>query len=69
MHDLSQYPVYPWVLADYASPELGSRRPVFSSGTSPGRSGALNRQRLATLRERYRRMAAPPPPVEAPKAT
>ena len=67
VHDLSQYPVYPWVLADYASPKLNLEDPSsFRDLSKP--IGALNAKRLATFRERYRHMAAPPslpgpPPV------
>ena len=68
VHDLSQYPVYPWVLSDYASPKLDLDDPsTFRDLSKP--IGALNTKRLATFRERYRHMAAPPPPVEAPKDT
>ena len=70
VHDLSQYPIYPWVLADYASPKLDLDDPsTFRDLSKP--IGALNAKRLATFRERYRHMAAPPvqPPVEAPKDT
>ncbi|CAH0364040.1 unnamed protein product [Pelagomonas calceolata] len=68
VHDLSQYPVYPWVLADYASRTLDLEDPSsFRDLSKP--VGALNAKRLATFRERYRHMAAPPLPVEAPKDT
>ena len=61
VHDLSQYPVYPWVLADYASPKLDLEDPSsFRDLSKP--VGALNAKRLATFRERFRHMAAPPPP-------
>ena len=68
VHDLSQYPVYPWVLADYASPKLDLEDPSsFRDLSKP--VGALNAKRLATFRERYRHMAAPRPRTGQPKDT
>jgi factor associated with neutral sphingomyelinase activation len=65
VHDLSQYPVYPWVLADYASRTLNLDDPSsFRDLSKP--VGALNPKRLATFRERFRHMAAPLPEPEAP---
>jgi factor associated with neutral sphingomyelinase activation len=61
--DLSQYPVMPWVLADYTSPTLDLADPaVYRDLSRP--VGALNPRRLAMLRERYADMAglAPEPP-------
>lgn len=50
--DLTQYPVMPWVLADYTSPRLDLANPAsFRDLSKP--VGALNAQRLAVLKERY----------------
>jgi factor associated with neutral sphingomyelinase activation len=58
--DLTQYPVFPWVLADYASPTLDLDNPAsFRDLSRP--IGALNPKRLADLRERYRHMPADEP--------
>ena len=29
-NDLSQYPVFPWIINDYSSPELGERCPAWA---------------------------------------
>jgi factor associated with neutral sphingomyelinase activation len=51
-----QYPVFPWILADYASPSLNLSDPaIFRDLSKP--VGALNPVRLAMLRERYADMA------------
>lgn len=48
-----QYPVFPWVLADYASPTLDLGDPAaFRDLSRP--VGALNPRRLGMLRERFR---------------
>ena len=52
MHDLSQYPVYPWVLADYASRTLDLTTRLLSGPVEARRR--LNAKRLATFRERFR---------------
>ena len=45
MNDLTQYPVFPWILADYTSPRLDfSRETVFRDLSKP--IGALNPARL-----------------------
>ena len=50
-NDLSQYPIFPWVLADYASPELDLGAPgTFRDLSRP--IGALNDERLARFKER-----------------
>ncbi|RMZ56596.1 hypothetical protein APUTEX25_004760 [Auxenochlorella protothecoides] len=50
--DLAQYPVFPWVLADYASEALDLDKPgAFRDLTKP--VGALNPARLAAARARY----------------
>ena len=55
--DLSQYPVFPWVLQDYSSPRLDLNAAAsFRDLSKP--VGALNAQRLASLRERSRQLAA-----------
>ncbi len=51
-NDISQYPVFPWVLADYTSPQLN----LFSPSTYRDLSkpiGALDAKRLQGLLERY----------------
>ena len=58
-----QWPVFPWVLSDYRSPELDlSGAAAFRDLARP--IGALNPARLAMLRARYadmRDMGAEPP--------
>ncbi|KDD72544.1 Beige/BEACH domain-containing protein, partial [Helicosporidium sp. ATCC 50920] len=50
--DLTQYPVFPWVLRDYASPALDLDDPaVYRDLSKP--VGALEPRRLATFRERF----------------
>eukprot|EP00172_Hildenbrandia_rubra_P001226 Plantae.Rhodophyta-Hildenbrandia_rubra.ctg17727.p1 GENE.Plantae.Rhodophyta-Hildenbrandia_rubra.ctg17727~~Plantae.Rhodophyta-Hildenbrandia_rubra.ctg17727.p1 ORF type:complete len:949 (-),score=133.82 Plantae.Rhodophyta-Hildenbrandia_rubra.ctg17727:1408-4254(-) len=56
--DLSQYPVFPWVIADYESQYLDfTTEHVFRGLRMP--LGAINPDRLRILRERYEEM--PPP--------
>ena len=51
-NDLSQYPVFPWVIADYESEKIDlSDSRVYRDLTKP--IGALNPDRLAMLLERY----------------
>ena len=51
-NDLSQYPVFPWVLADYTSPTLDLSDPAsFRDLSKP--VGALTPRRLASLKQRY----------------
>ncbi|KAK3235248.1 hypothetical protein CYMTET_54533 [Cymbomonas tetramitiformis] len=51
-NDLSQYPVFPWILADYTSQELDLGKPAsFRDLSKP--VGALNPERLAFFRERF----------------
>ncbi|KAM9500481.1 protein FAN isoform 2-T2 [Clarias gariepinus] len=58
VNDLSQYPVFPWVLSDYTSPQLDLLNPAsFRDLSKP--VGALNRERLERLLERYRDMPEP----------
>ena len=54
-HDLSRYPVFPWVIADYESTKLDLTKPsTFRDLTKP--VGALNEQRLNYFRQRYESM-------------
>jgi WD40 repeat protein len=51
-NDVSQYPVFPWIIADYSSDELDLNDPKsFRDLTKP--VGALNPDRLLQLLERY----------------
>lgn len=57
IHDLTQYPVYPWVIQDYQSPKLDLTNPAtFRDLSKP--IGALNPERLAYFKERF--WAMPP---------
>jgi len=52
VNDLTQYPVFPWVLADYTSDSLDLSDPAsFRDLSKP--MGALDPKRLAGLRERF----------------
>ncbi len=54
-NDLTQWPVFPWVLADYTSAKLDLNDPaVFRDLSKP--VGALNPARLELFRERFREM-------------
>eukprot|EP00887_Chlorella_sp_A99_P003486 scaffold7.g3486.t1 len=54
-NDLNQYPVFPWVIADYTSQELDLNSPAsFRDLDKP--VGALNPRRLQFFLERYRSM-------------
>ncbi|XP_046385012.1 protein FAN-like [Ischnura elegans] len=57
-NDLTQYPVFPWVLNDYSSKELNLDDPASYRDLSKP-IGALNDVRLRRLKERYDEM--PPP--------
>lgn len=58
VNDLSQYPVFPWVLSDYTSPQLDLLNPAsFRDLSKP--IGALNKERLERLLERYKDMPEP----------
>jgi hypothetical protein len=55
-NDLSQYPVFPWVVADYDSNELDfedteNKKGQFRDLRKP--VGALTKERLDSFRERY----------------
>ncbi|XP_042318937.1 protein FAN isoform X2 [Sceloporus undulatus] len=57
-NDLSQYPVFPWIIADYTSSELDLKKPeTFRDLSKP--VGALNKERLDRLLVRYREMPEP----------
>ena len=52
-NDLMQYPVFPWVLADYDSPELDLSQPAtFRDLSKP--MGAQTGERLQQFRKRYK---------------
>ncbi|EIE23680.1 beach-domain-containing protein [Coccomyxa subellipsoidea C-169] len=58
-NDLNQYPVFPWVLADYTSASLDLNSPAaFRDLSKP--VGALNEKRLQFFRERYDSLQADP---------
>ena len=57
-HDLAQYPVFPWVVADYASPTLDLSSPATYRDLSKP-VGALTPARLETFRERCRAVLEP----------
>uniref|UniRef100_A0A3P8SL52 Neurobeachin-like protein 2 n=1 Tax=Amphiprion percula TaxID=161767 RepID=A0A3P8SL52_AMPPE len=51
-NDLSQYPVFPWVLCDYTSPELDLENPaVFRDLSKP--IGVVNPRHAQNVREKY----------------
>ncbi|XP_056155003.1 protein FAN [Lampris incognitus] len=57
-NDLSQYPVFPWVIADYTSTQLDlMNAATFRDLSKP--VGALNAERLERLLARYRGMPEP----------
>uniref|UniRef100_A0A8C6YD95 Neutral sphingomyelinase activation associated factor n=1 Tax=Naja naja TaxID=35670 RepID=A0A8C6YD95_NAJNA len=57
-NDLSQYPVFPWIIADYSSSELDLTNPeTFRDLSKP--VGALNKERLERLLVRYQEMQEP----------
>ena len=50
-NDLSQYPVFPWILTDYTSAELDLNNPdVYRDLTKP--IGALNEARAKEIKQR-----------------
>ncbi|XP_030635744.1 protein FAN isoform X2 [Chanos chanos] len=58
VNDLSQYPVFPWVVSDYSSRQLDLLNPAsFRDLSKP--VGALNPERLDRLLARYRDMPDP----------
>lgn len=55
MNDITQYPVFPWVLADYTSRSLKLDDPeTFRDLSKP--IGAINPERLGVLKQRYTTM-------------
>uniref|UniRef100_A0A7N6BAY6 Neutral sphingomyelinase (N-SMase) activation associated factor n=1 Tax=Anabas testudineus TaxID=64144 RepID=A0A7N6BAY6_ANATE len=57
-NDLSQYPVFPWVIADYSSTQLDmTNAAIFRDLSKP--VGALNKERLDRLLARYKGMPEP----------
>jgi len=59
LHDLSQYPVFPWVLSDYTSETIDINDPaVYRDLSNP--VGALNAERLQTFIERYNSLVDDP---------
>ena len=51
-NDLSQYPVFPWILRDYKSEELDLKNPdVYRDLSKP--IGALNEDRAKEVKERF----------------
>ncbi|NXS81636.1 FAN protein, partial [Erpornis zantholeuca] len=57
-NDLSQYPVFPWIIADYSSSVLDLTKPeTFRDLSKP--VGALNKERLDRLVTRYQEMTEP----------
>lgn len=52
-NDISQYPVFPWVLADYTSSELDLNNPASYRDLSKP-MGALNKRRRQLFLKRYR---------------
>ncbi|XP_056377981.1 protein FAN isoform X2 [Hyla sarda] len=57
-NDLSQYPVFPWIIADYTSSLLDLTIPeTFRDLRKP--IGALNKDRLERLQKRYHEMPEP----------
>jgi hypothetical protein len=55
-NDIMQYPVFPWVLADYTSDSINlNDSRVYRDLSKP--IGALNPNRLAQLLERYNEFA------------
>ena len=53
INDVNQYPIFPWILTDYVSPELDlSNHSVFRDLSKP--MGALNPDRLKTIIKKYK---------------
>lgn len=56
-NDLTQYPVFPWVLSDYSSDEIDLNDPsVYRDLSKP--MGALGESRAEQFRERFEALAA-----------
>lgn len=56
--DLTQYPVFPWIICDYESDEIDLNDAKFYRDLSKP-IGALNEERLERLKERYDEMDEP----------
>jgi factor associated with neutral sphingomyelinase activation len=59
-NDLTQYPVFPWVIADYTSDKLdlnGDHTNTFRDLSKP--IGALNEKRLKRMQDRFKEMPDP----------
>lgn len=57
-NDLTQYPVFPWIIADYTSETIDFTKPeTFRDLSKP--MGALNPDRLEKLKERFHEMTDP----------
>ena len=56
--DITQYPVFPWILADYASKSLNTASPATYRDLSRP-VGALSRERLEEYRRRYEALVDP----------
>ncbi|GBP69977.1 Protein FAN [Eumeta japonica] len=57
-NDLTQYPVFPWIISDYKSDELNlDNADIYRDLSKP--IGALNPDRLDKLKERYEEMCDP----------
>ena len=64
-NDLTQYPVFPWVLSDYTSPTIDLNDPtVFRDLSQP--VGALHPPRLKQFVERYNLLAEDPDAITPP---
>ena len=60
-NDLRQYPVFPWIIADYTSEKLDFNNPAtFRDLSKP--MGALNPKRLQSFKERYENFLDDTPP-------
>ena len=57
-NDLTQYPVFPWVITDYSSQSLDLDDPAIYRDLSKP-IGALNSTRLKQLLERFKDMPEP----------
>ncbi|XP_071822078.1 protein FAN-like [Apostichopus japonicus] len=57
-NDLTQYPVMPWILADYCSTNLDLEEPLTYRDLSKP-IGALSPERLQRFKDRYKEMPAP----------
>lgn len=56
--DLTQYPVFPWIICDYESSEIDLNDPrIYRDLSKP--IGALNEERLERLKERFEEMDEP----------